>query len=241
MMSIIKQLSKKQRTLCLLALILLAPILLIAIFLAFGYLLLFLYSGGQSMEFVTHDLADYRIITGTCNDSRVQARMDSFFPEQIEEYFTEIQYSYCANIYDNIGCEAYLEFVIEDDVQFQEYVQNTLEQLAEQEEYETAPFRYDNAYQEYVLWDRIHFHSPYTVDENETYYYIESACILKILINESENRVIYEMLIVYNGGGSSTEQLGRYFERFHIDPMEYKQYTDSIIEKAPAWLNNIAY
>ena len=67
-------------------------------------------------------ITDYGYYDGTGADRFTSQYIQSFFPAEIEDYFCNVQYSYKAENTDTYGFEAFLEFSIEDEAKFQQYI-----------------------------------------------------------------------------------------------------------------------
>lgn len=209
----------------------------ILFFAIYGYVELsaYLRTNGAPSYYETQDIADYGIITGTNNNEEIKRRMESYFPVSIEENFQNVKYVYHAESFDDTAVEAYLEFTIEDEEEFDEYVKRLLQGR------ETTTFRYDESFQEYVLWDFLFASEDYDKNTQEVYWDILAGCVQKVLINEKENRLIYVLIFVGNGDVSSSKGFWCYFDRFDINPEEYWKYTKELIDQNPAWLVNDLY
>ena len=163
-------------------------------------------------QYTTTDIADYGIYKGNYDNKSVQEFINSFFPDEIEGVFSNVTYSYRAQKNDTYAFEAYLSFAIEDEQQYKAFVQEHTADLNQQE------FRYDAAYQEYVVIDE--FRPSSQEYENEDIH-IQYAKIGKILCCHEKQEVIFVALGVYDGGVVTTDFLCVYFDRFQIDPREY--------------------
>ena len=170
----------------------------------------FILSACEIPIYETNDIADYGNITGNYNNERPYELIFSFFPAQIEDYFSDVTYHYKAKKFDTIGCEAYLEFVIDDKTQFAQYI----EQLEIPQD-KITHFQYDRSYYEYDVMDKYWFF----VSEDRVCY--ESAHLGKILYSEEQQRIIFWALLVEDGGGTNSDDLHYYFDRFGIDPNDY--------------------
>lgn len=164
----------------------------------------------------TTDLAAYGNYTGTAKDDYVQAFINSYFPEKIEECFDDITFAYCAEGADTYGFEAYLEFTINDQEEFDEYIQNIGQIGAWQE------FSFDPSFQECELRDGFRLTSE-EAEGNDRDYNIECASIKKILYDVEEQRIIYWGLGVYDGGFADTGHFNIFFDRFELNPYLYAQ------------------
>ena len=58
------------------------------------------------------------------------------------------------------------------------------------------------------------------------YYNVDSAAIEKVIINHEEQRVITVALGAGNGGAMRADDFTCFFDRFHIDPVEYMKRPD---------------
>ena len=165
------------------------------------------------------DVADYGNYIGNNDASFPETFIDSFFPEEIKDSFSEITYSYRAEDADAYGFEAYLEFTIKDTEEFEQHILSICGTS------EWQQFRYDEAYVEYSIADTIKITPCGTVigEIALTDNYIEYAKIGKILCSPSEQKMIYVAIGVYDGGGVTTSYLCKYFERFDIDPVKYAE------------------
>lgn len=163
--------------------------------------------------YTTTDIASYGIIKGNGNNRRAEELFAALFPAEIHESFRDVTYSYKATNVDAWDFEIYLEFVIEDESAFREYVNS----IAPWDAF--TPFDYDENYAEYIYADY------YDTDETASGDTIGINCaeIAKVLVNTAEQRIITVALGVHDGGGASTDYFTRYFDRFAIDPMEYAE------------------
>lgn len=166
-------------------------------------------------QYVTTDIADYGTYKGNYDNKSVGEFITSFFPDEIESTFSDVQYSYRAQKNDAYAFEAYLSFVIEDEKHYNAFVEKYTAGLSQQE------FRYDAAYQEYTVIDEFLPSSEY---ENGVVS-IRYAKIGKILCCPEKQEVIFVALGVYDGGVARTDFLCVYFNRFQIDPKEYALHT----------------
>lgn len=171
------------------------------------------YSFGIPRQHVTTDIADYGQYIGNYDNHSVQDFITSFFPQEIESTFSDITYSYRAQKNDAYAFEAYLAFNIEDVDQFNAYIRKNIDGL------EKRNFYYDSAYTEYVLSDELVLNTP---RENLSAVGIRYAKIGKILCNTNTQEIIFVALGVYDGGIAKTDFLTVYFDRFNINPLEYK-------------------
>lgn len=74
----------------------------------------------------TNDIADYGVIIGNYDNENPQEFVFSFFPERIEEYFSNVNYHYKAKKLDTFAYEIYLDFVIEDTQLYNTFISNVI-------------------------------------------------------------------------------------------------------------------
>lgn len=167
-------------------------------------------------------VSDYGHYDGTGADRFTTQYIQSFFPAEIEESFSDVKYSYKAENTDTYGFEAYLEFTIEDETEFQAYISD----ITSEENW--TDFVYDPGYKEYCIENVFDLYIDETDDPSSLFYrQIVYAKIRKILYSPEEQRIIYVAIGVYDGGGIGTNYLNVFFDRFQIDPVEYEQAADS--------------
>lgn len=161
----------------------------------------------------TTDIAQYGTYTGTGHNDYVHDYIHSFFPDTIDDSFSDVTYSYCAKSIDQCAFEAYLEFVIEDPDLFAQHI-------AQVGDVEWEPFAFDSRYMEYTLSEKMDLFHTSASEDGKLFYWIESAKMGKILYEPHEQRIIYVALGVFDGGGTNTQDLHVFFDRFNIDPAE---------------------
>ncbi len=159
-------------------------------------------------QYVTTDLKDYGKYVGNYDNDFANEFIPSFFPLKIEDNFENVKYSYRAQKGDTYAFEAYLEFQIEDEKAFQSHV---LEKTGNN----ATEFQCDLDFKEYVISNEFQL-----IGEDSDG--ISRAKIGKILYSENEHRIIYVAIGVYDGGLVDTDFLCEYFNRFDIDPKNYK-------------------
>lgn len=168
----------------------------------------------------TTDVADYGNYIGNINNETPTRLISSFFPEKIEDYFSEVSYSYRAHTGDTYAFEAYLEFTIEDAAVYESY----LSQISVDKE--ARRFTFDPKYTEYVIAKDLHPGRHEDIDDKTGKAYISIHCadIRIILCNDEEQRIIFVALGVFDGGIADTRFLTVFFDRFQIDPTEYVKF-----------------
>ena len=177
-------------------------------------LLLLIYCmAGYGRVFETADLEDYGIIQGNFDNETPADFIHSFFPETIEDSFTDVVYHYKAKKGDTYAFEAYLELTIEDSDTFLKFVDKYVDQT------KCVSFRYDNSFMDYTVSNILDLVLYPARDE---VYTIDSARIGKILFSPADNRIIFFALGMYDGGGADTSELNYFFNRFGIDVVDYQ-------------------
>ena len=172
----------------------------------------------------TNDVADYGIVKGNYDNDRPQEFISYFFPQKIEDYFSDITYHYKAKKLDTYAYEMYLEFVIQDAEKYTSFISNVIgNEVCE-------PFHFSPDYQ-------AHYVSNYlTLSQlpEEHPLYIEgappsigNAKIGLILFSDEQQRIVFVALGMFDGGGANVEELGYFFNRFGIDPLEYEKRASS--------------
>ena len=183
---------------------------------------------------VITDVSQYGHYDGTAVDDFVTDYINSFFPDKIEDYFSDVNYVYKALSHDTYAFEAYLEFTIEDPELFHRFVRD----VAPENGWDT--FAFDENYQIYLLENGLDISTEDVVDtETGLYYPIERARIRAVLYSEETQTVIFWAFGVYDGGGVRTDYLNTFFDRFEIDPVVYEQTADSPHGKSPYGLDSI--
>lgn len=182
-------------------------------------LVIFICGFAKTTQYETTNISDYGEYTGNYDNKAVESFINSFFPEKIEPYFENINYSYKAQKGDTYAYEAYLEFTISDKEKYNDFIVNTTQNLNKQ------TFFYDTRYTEYVISDEftpLYSNEEMTEGISDSGVSISYAKIGKILCLEEEQKVIFIALGVYDGGLAEAEYLNVYFDKFNINPREYK-------------------
>ena len=110
----------------------------------------------------------------------------------------------------------YLEFEIQDTDKYASFISNVVG------DEDTEPFYFDPTYQAYYISNYMMIFESSAEDRPP---YIENAKIGLVLFSEEEQRVIFFALGMFDGGGANVEELGFFFNRFGIDPLEYEERT----------------
>lgn len=192
-----------------------------------GLYIVFMDIGSTPIDYETLELENYGNYIGV-EEKWQREYITRFFPETLLPEFENIQYTFHSRTVDTYGFEAYLEFTFADTATFDDYVEQNTRGM------KLGTFYLDNAYQEYVLqndqgtyqYDHLSLSNSSFKDESGvTHYYIDFADVAKILVDRSNNRMIYIVIAVFDGGGTDTELLDAFFTRFDIAPLEYERYT----------------
>lgn len=172
-------------------------------------------------QYSTTNISDYGRYTGNNTNKFAQEFIPSFFPEQIEPYFSDVQYSYRAQKNDAYAFEAYLEFTLPDDKTYNAFVAKHTAGM------DCTKFLYAPEYTEYSIANTF----ALVIRENNSAdtgsASIGDARIGKILCKPNERRVIFVAIGVYDGGIVETDFLSVFFNRFQINPREYARTADS--------------
>lgn len=187
---------------------------IIIAFLAFLAIGIVYYFAASGTTYETNDVAQYGKIKGNFVNDEPKNLIFSFFPEEIDDPFTDITYHYKAKKGDAYAYECYLEFVIEDAESFAEFLDRNVDQE------KATVFKYDKEYMDYTI------SNIFSMDEKHQSalggYSIGYAKCGKILYSIEEQRLIYFSLGVYDGGGTDTTELCYLFSKFNIDVTQYQ-------------------
>lgn len=167
-------------------------------------------------QYATSDINNYGHYIGNADNQFASKYISAFFPENIESSFTDVTYSYRAQDWGNYAFEAYLEFVIEDEKAFQEFISLKTYGM------ESKVFSYDPDFVEYTLDDSL---SISVIDDGENQngrIWIDSAAIGKILCNIKEHRIIFVAMAMRDAWDAYSDFFCSYFDRFNIDPAKYE-------------------
>lgn len=170
---------------------------------------------GDGKVTTTTDLADYGIVTGNYDNDTPAEFMHSFFPSEISNDYSNVRYQYTAQKGDTYACQFWLEFDIEDDTVFEQFIQEYTDPT------KTAVFPYDADYMDYTVSNTFQL-TRFREENTAEYIHIDYAKIGRILYDEDAQHIIFYAMCMYDGGYSSTEHFGDFFTRFGIDPYEYE-------------------
>ena len=168
---------------------------------------------GDGKVVQTTDIADYGEITGNYDNEVPAQFIFSFFPEIISNDYSNVSYQYTAQKGDAYACQVWLEFDIEDEEKFNDFIHTYTD--SEQ----TAIFQYDPDYMDYTTSNDFTLTRPENDEPGDIH--IEYARIGKIMYSKSSQHIICYALCIYDGGYSSTKTFGDFFTRFNMDPVEY--------------------
>ena len=158
----------------------------------------------------TNDIADYGNITGNYDNESPQAFIFSFFPETMDESFSQVNYHYKAIYGGAYAYEAWLEFVIEDQTAFEAYVEHLLGGKR------LVSFPFDEMYMVYDfenVFDQNKDYKPNPSGQNHTG---------KILVSEQDQRLIFVAYGIH-GDHATLYDLSYYWDQFNIGPIAKKE------------------
>lgn len=155
---------------------------------------------------------------GTNNDKEVREFINSFFPEKLHDSFSDIEYVYRATDFGSYACEAYLEFKIEDEQAFAEFVSSLIQDR------KWDAFVYDSNFVESCLTDTLFLRADHPNPEKHEFdstVSITDARIGRILYSVKDRKVVFSAMLVSNDSVVETDYFNLFFERFNIDPIDY--------------------
>ena len=204
--------------------VIIAMLIIILLISTFFYFLL-----RPAPVFETNNIADYGVIKGNYDNERPREFVFSFFPEKIEEYFSDVSYHYKAKKGDTYAYEMYLEFMIQDTQTYSNFITDVIGDNA------SEPFYFDSSYQVYYVSNYLTLSPAITISRNNKSEppvvkedkskppVIDNAKIGAVLFSDAEQRIIFWALGAYDGGGTSTDELNYFFNRFGINPWAYEK------------------
>ena len=167
-------------------------------------------------QYSTSNVNDYGHYSGNKDNQFASEYIGAFFPEVIDERFTDVTYLYRAQNYANYAFEAYLEFVIEDEEIYKEFVHAKTSGL------EGKTFSYDPSFVEYTLTDTLEIFILDSKGNENNKVEIRDAQIGKILCRAEDHRVIFVAMAMRDAWGAYTDFFCVFFNRFEIDPTKYE-------------------
>ena len=144
----------------------------------------------------TNDIADYGNITGNYDNESPQAFIFSFFPETMDESFSQVNYHYKAIYGGAYAYEAWLEFVIDDHTAFEAYVENLLGGKR------LLPFPFDERYMVYDFEEASHKGI--------------------VLVSKQDQHLIFVAYGIH-GDHATLNDLRYYWDQFNIGPIAKKE------------------
>ena len=162
----------------------------------------------------TDRVSEYGKIKGNFDNKIPKDFILSFFPQTIDDSFSDVVYHYKAIKGDAYAYECYLAFVIEDTAAFAAFVDSCVDSD------KVEVFRYNEAYMDYTVSNILDM--DWTSIDDCNGYPIGYAEIGKILYCIEEQRLVFFALGTYDGGGTTTSELGYFFTEFDIDVLDYQ-------------------
>lgn len=173
----------------------------------------------ESQQFAlyeTDDIADYGTITGNRKDDTAEEFIFSFFPEALDESFSDITYHYTAERNSEpYTYEIYLEFVIKDPVEFSAFIQPYVDG--------SMPFIFDDSFMEQKISNQLRVHWG---EKSEDSTYISNALMGKVMYSTKEQRVIFYALGVHDTHDADITEFGYFVDRFGINWVEFESTSD---------------
>ncbi len=146
-------------------------------------------------------------------DDCVAEHETKFFPELNEDIMSNFKYSYNADCIIDCAHEIYLEFTIEDEAEFANFInENKNNIIQSNKDVVTQKFKYDGTYTEVIIEDVIEIRHN---DEGELA--IDRAFIRKMLYSEETSSIIFINLYVVDYWELENST---YIERFDINTQE---------------------
>ena len=182
-------------------------------------------------QYATTDINDYGKYIGNSYNKTPRKVITSFFPEKIEPYFADVNYSYRAERGNTYAFEAYLEFTIENIDTYKEYVSSVTAGL------EGTPFPYDSSYIEYSIGSLI-LPDDDTFQVGETTHIGFRAADVRMILCSEENAKKFNFnKAVFPGiqGGPLMHVIAAKAVCFKeaLDPA-FKKYQQGVIDNAQA-------
>ena len=157
----------------------------------------------------TNNPRNYLKIVGNYSNEEPQEFVSSFFPAVIEESFSDVVYHYKAIRGDTYAYEAYLEFVIEDKVVYEDFVESIVDRSV------CSQFEYDYSFNSYTVSNH------YELNKWDDGLTIDFAEMGIVLFSDTDRRMIFVALGGYDGGLTNADELNFFFDRFTIEPVNF--------------------
>jgi hypothetical protein len=172
---------------------------------------------GYGHIYQTEDPSNYGSYVGNFDNKTPDTFIRSFFPESIEDSFSDVQYHYTAKKGDAYAYEAVLEFSVRDRALFHSLKDGWTAGIS------PADFPYDPSFEAFAISTDLLLNDPCKTlkPTDPAIYSIEYARIGMILVSEESQKFVFVAMGVYDGGGTNTEELSYFFTRFRIDPTKF--------------------
>ncbi len=207
-MGSVKYAAGKNIGLCILIILLVIAVVIVLPTMLFRSLL------GEKV-YETNDVDDYLNIVGNYNNETPKAFVQSFFPTEIKNSFSSVEYHYKAKKGDTYAYEVYLEFVLEDKEEYQLFVSSVVDKT------KSNIFVYDQSFFEYTISHEYEICKVSWDDKYGDDFFLETAEVGKILYSDEEQRLIFVAIGMFDGGGAHADEFDRFLNRFDISPKEF--------------------
>lgn len=176
-------------------------------------ILLLLILSFSNDTYITDSIEDYGIYDGNWDNKTPTDFISSFFPEDIEDSFSDVVYHYKANDSGFYAFEAYLEFRITDTDDFFRYLETVIDSDS------VTSSSCSSAFLEHTI------SNEYDINLSGSTAAINGALIGKVLYSPDEQTVIFWALGIRNEGHTPVTEFDFLFSRFDIDPVAYAEKT----------------
>ena len=177
----------------------------------------------------TNSISDYGRYVGNYDNDTPSAFINSFFPSELSEDYSEVEYHYKSKRLDTYSYEVYLGFCITDSKKFNDYLEGIITKHGNPIE-----FIYNNTFEEINVSNVYNIASNKEITGDDTYR-ILNAQVGKILISRESQRIIFVAIGLHDGGGTDTSELSYFFNKFNINPCEYTHFAyDTVFEEQSA-------
>ena len=160
--------------------------------------------------YITDAVADYGVIKGNYDNDRPERFIKSFFPDVIDQGYSDVEYYYRAQKEGDYNFEAYLEFKVPDKEAYEALVESVAGET------EISTFVFDPRFSTYEISDGLIMERAETGEK----WQISNAWFGRVLFSEETQTVVY-VAMGYKGDASvDVEGLDHFFTKFEIDPVE---------------------
>ena len=172
----------------------------------------------RGAQYITTDIENYGKIVGNFNNSLAAESIFSFFPKKLEPNFKNVEYYYSA--IDSGACcyEAYLEFTIEDETEFNSFVSSVVDKE------KAISFFCNDDYKEYTIANGFGFQyeRKSIIDSKDMGYVLSSVCtdLKKILYSESTQKIVFVSVEMGMDAFAYTSELNYFTDKFNVDIFE---------------------